>query len=74
MNQLVESLLDEDEGDQAGKVLLCEAGDVADEGTGVCRYQDHEDQAHPEARAEAEGQVGPAKRSVSGRSQIIGTK
>ena len=40
VENFLESLLDEDKGDQSGKVFLGEPGDVTDEGAGVRRHQD----------------------------------
>lgn len=62
VDQLVERFLDENEGDETGEVLLCEPGDVANEGASVCRDQNHKYQTHPHARTEPEGEVRPTKR------------
>ncbi len=51
---LLEGLLDEDEGDQGGKVLLSESGDVADKGAGIGGDEDQEDDPDPDTDAKAE--------------------
>ena len=50
MEDLVDGLLDEDERDEAGKVLLGEPRDVADEGAGVEGDEGEHDEADPNAR------------------------
>ncbi len=45
----LEGAHDEDEGDEWGEELLCEAGDVADEGAGVECHQEEEHDAGPDA-------------------------
>ena len=60
MQDLFDGLLDEDEGDKAGKILLREPGDVADKGRGVRRHQYDEEKAGPKARPEPKGQIFPA--------------
>ena len=57
MEDFVDGLLDEDEGDEAGKVLLGEPRDVADEGAGIEGHKGDHDDAHPHAGPESEGQV-----------------
>ena len=49
VEDLVDGLLDEDEGDEAGKVLLGEPRDVAHEGASVEGDQAEHDNAHPDA-------------------------
>ena len=62
VDQLVKRLLDEYEGDETGKVLLCEASDVADERAGIGCYEDHEDDADPDSGTESKREVRPAER------------
>ena len=71
VENFLESLLDEDEGDQGGKVLLGEAGDVTDEGAGVCRHQDKHQNQYPHADAEAERQILPALPPVKDRKTYV---
>ena len=50
VEHLVDRLLDEDERDEAGEVLLGEPRDVADEGASVEGDEGQHDDAHPNAR------------------------
>ena len=53
---LLERLEDEDEGDEDGEAFLREAGDVADEGAQVKGDDEEEEERHPRADPEAEGE------------------
>lgn len=50
------------EGDKCGKVLLSEAGDVADEGRCINSNQDNENQTAPQPNPHAKGEVIPFHR------------
>uniref|UniRef100_A0A182J676 Uncharacterized protein n=1 Tax=Anopheles atroparvus TaxID=41427 RepID=A0A182J676_ANOAO len=56
MEHVLDRLVDEDDRDEAGKVFLGEARNVAHEGTRVDRDQNHEDDRYPGADPEAERQ------------------
>ena len=71
VENFLESLLDEDEGDQGGKVLLGEAGDVADEGAEVGGHQDQAEDKDPNADAEPKGKILPTLAPGNGSSMII---
>lgn len=59
-DHILDGLVDEDERDQGGKVLLGEAGYVADEGAGINRGQDDANAGDPHADPEPEGHIFPA--------------
>ena len=52
----LEGLKHEDEGNEDGETLLCEARDVGDERRQVKRDDDHEKDEHPGAHPEAEAE------------------
>lgn len=39
-DHLLDGIVDEDEADEGGEALLCEAGDILDDKAGVCGHQD----------------------------------
>ena len=55
VNHLLERLLDEDEGDESGEILLCEARDVADKSGGVECHQQEETKPDPHTDPETKG-------------------
>ena len=58
-SQLLEGLHDEDERDEAGEALLCEASDVANQGTEVEDHHDEQKACCPDADPEPGRQVVP---------------
>ena len=38
VDELLQGLVDEDDADERGEGLLCEAGDVTDQGAGICGH------------------------------------
>ena len=71
---LLKSFLDEDKGDQSGKVLLRESRYVTDERTGVRGNQNEYQKAHPQANPESERQIFPALSSERKRNMQKVTK
>ena len=59
MNNLLNSLDDEDDCDESGKVLLGEPGDVTDSEAGIRGDHDEEDDTNPETNPQPEGEVVP---------------
>jgi len=57
VDELLESLVDEDERDEHREALLRETGDVADEGAQVKRHHQQQDEADPHPDPEPESQV-----------------
>lgn len=57
VDQLGQRLVDEDDADEGGERLLCEAGDVADQGAGVSGDQQDAEEGRPQPDAGPQGQV-----------------
>lgn len=53
-NHLLDGIIDEDEADERGEALFCEAGDVLDDKAGICGHQDQALDGRVEANPEAE--------------------
>lgn len=51
VKELLQSLIDEDDADECSEGLLCESGDVADQGAGVCGHQDQTQEGRPQTDA-----------------------
>lgn len=60
VDQLLQSLVDEDDAYEGGEGLLCEAGDVADQRAGVSGHQQEAEEGRPQSNAGPQGQVGQA--------------
>ena len=58
VDQLLQSLVDEDDADEGGKRLLGEAGDVTDQGAGVGGDQQEAQEGRPQTDAGPQRQVG----------------
>lgn len=58
VDQLLQSLVDEDDADEGGEGLLGEAGDVADQRAGVGGDQQQAEEGGPESDTGPQGQVG----------------
>lgn len=67
MDQFLQSLVDEDDADEGGEGLLCEAGDVADQRAGICGDEDDAEEGRPQSDASPQGQVGQAEVTVTTR-------
>ena len=57
VEELLERLHDEDEGDEGGEALLSESGDVTDQGGEVKRHHDEQDGTDPQPDPEPKWQV-----------------
>ena len=64
---LIEGLVDEDDGDEAGEALLCEPGDEGHQGGQVKGGHQHQDEGRPESDPHPERKEVPGV--VSGRSR-----
>lgn len=71
MEELLQSLVDEDEADEGGEGLLGEAGDVADQRAGVGGDQKQAEEGCPESDTGPQGQVGQAVVTEDRQSCII---
>lgn len=58
VDQLFQSLVDEDDADECGESLLREAGYVADQRAGVGSHQQQAEEGRPQADAGPQGQIG----------------
>ena len=59
MSNLAKGFFDEYKRNQGCKVFLSKPCNEAYKGTGVCRDQDHQDYAYPDASAESKSQIIP---------------
>lgn len=57
-DELLQSLVDEDDADEGSEGFLGEAGDVADQAAGVRGHQHHAEEGSPQPNARPQGQVG----------------
>lgn len=57
VEELLQSLIDEDDADESSESLLCEPGDVADQRASVCRHQDKTQESRPQPDARPQRQV-----------------
>lgn len=71
MDMIFLHLVNEDEGDERGEILLREARDVANEGTGVDCHQHDEDRHHPHANPQSERHVVPAHLSERRNKELF---
>lgn len=60
VDQLLQSLVDEDDADECGEGLLREAGDVADQRAGVGGHQQEAEEGRPQPDTGPQGEVGQA--------------
>lgn len=51
VEELLQSLVDEDDADESGECLLCEPGDVADKGASICGHQNEAHEGCPQTDA-----------------------
>lgn len=58
VEELLQSLIDEDEADEGGKSLLCEPSDVAHQRASICGNQYKTQQGRPQADASPQRQIG----------------
>ena len=60
VKELLQSFVDEDDADECSKGLLCESGDVADQGASICGHQDQTQEGCPQTNARPQRKVGQA--------------
>lgn len=58
LDQLLQSLVYEDDADEGSEGLLCKAGDVADQRAGVSCDQQQAEEGRPQSNTGPQGQVG----------------
>ena len=51
VDKFLQSFVDEDDADEASKGLFSEAGDIADQGAGICGNQYEAEEGCPQANA-----------------------
>lgn len=68
-DQLLQRLVDEDDADERGEGLLCEAGDVADQRAGVRGDQQQAQEGGPESDAGPQVQVGQMVLTEDGKER-----
>lgn len=74
VDQLLQGLVDEDDADEGGERLLCEARDVADERAGIRGHQQDAEEGRPQADAGPQGEVGEAVVPEGNRTRTRSTK
>lgn len=71
VDQLLQSLVDEDDAYEGGKGLLCEAGDVADQRAGVSGHQQEAEEGRPQPNGGPQGQVRQAVIAVDKHREAL---
>lgn len=71
VDQLLQSLVDEDDAYEGGEGLLCKAGDVADQRAGVSGHQQEAKEGRPQPDAGPQGQVGQAVVAVDKHREAL---
>lgn len=71
VDQLLQSLVDEDDAYEGGEGLLCKAGDVADQRASISGHQQEAEEGRPQPDAGPQGQVGQAVVAVDKHKEAL---